>query len=68
MAHSVSQYLLAWAAARTKEQRAFGAPFTLALNNGYHAAFVIGALAAIAAATIGGTLLQTDQRARESVT
>ena len=46
------------AAARTETLESSGESAAAALNGGYHAAFLLGALFAAAAATIGGVLLR----------
>lgn len=51
--------LASLAAAHTDALRASGGDSLAALNGGYHAAFLIGALFAVAAAAIGGMLLRT---------
>jgi MFS family permease len=48
------------AASRTETLRSSGDGALAALNGGYHAAFLIGALFALAAAAIGGGLLRAD--------
>ncbi len=50
--------LASLAASRTSTLRASHAPLA-ALNGGYHAAFIAGALFAVAAATVGAALLRT---------
>jgi len=47
------------AASRSAHLRSTGHSATSALTGGYHVAFVIGALFAVAAAAIGATLLRT---------
>ena len=47
------------AASRTDHLKASGESQLAALTGGYHVAFVIGALFAVAAAAIGATLLRT---------
>ncbi|HEY3181689.1 MAG TPA: hypothetical protein VGJ77_02550, partial [Gaiellaceae bacterium] len=44
---------------RTETLRASGDGSLAALTGGYHAAFVVGALFAVGAATLGGVLLRT---------
>jgi EmrB/QacA subfamily drug resistance transporter len=51
--------LASLAASRTETLTADGEPFLSALTGGYHAAFLVGALFAVAAATIGGVFLRT---------
>jgi EmrB/QacA subfamily drug resistance transporter len=51
--------LASLAASRTDSRLASGDGSLVALNGGYHAAFLVGALFAIAAAAIGGALLRT---------
>ncbi len=55
--------LASLAASRTDSLRAAGDDPLVALNGGYHATFVVGALFAVAAAIIGGTLLRTSAAA-----
>jgi EmrB/QacA subfamily drug resistance transporter len=55
--------LASLAASRTNTLSAGGDGHLAALTGGYHAAFVVGALFAAAAATIGGLLLRTGQQA-----
>ncbi|HEX6701858.1 MAG TPA: MFS transporter, partial [Gaiellaceae bacterium] len=55
--------LASLAASRTSTLSAGGDGHLAALVGGYHAAFVLGALFAAAAATIGGLLLRTGQQA-----
>jgi EmrB/QacA subfamily drug resistance transporter len=52
--------LASLAASRTDSLRASGDGALEALNGGYHVAFLVGALFAIAAAAIGGSLLRTS--------
>jgi EmrB/QacA subfamily drug resistance transporter len=51
--------LASLAASRTSSLSASGERHLAALTGGYHAAFLVGALFALAAAAIGGTLLRT---------
>jgi EmrB/QacA subfamily drug resistance transporter len=51
--------LASLAASRTETLTADGEPFLEALTGGYHAAFLVGALFAAAAAAIGGLFLRT---------
>lgn len=51
--------LASLAASRTETLRASGDGPLVALTGGYHAAFVVGSLFAVAAATIGAVLLRT---------
>jgi EmrB/QacA subfamily drug resistance transporter len=51
--------LASLAASRTETLTADGEPFLEALTGGYHAAFLVGALFAFAAAAIGGAFLRT---------
>jgi EmrB/QacA subfamily drug resistance transporter len=51
--------LASLAASRTETLRASGDGSLVALTGGYHAAFVVGSLFAVAAATIGAVLLRT---------
>jgi len=55
--------LASLAANRTDTLVAAGDSHLAALNGGYHAAFVGGALFALAAATLGGVLLRAGQHA-----
>ena len=55
--------LASLAASRTDTLTADGDSHLTALVGGYHAAFVVGALFAVSAATIGGLLLRTRQPA-----
>ena len=50
--------LASLAAARSETLRDAGTEALEALNAGYHAAFVVGAIFALAAAAIGGLLLR----------
>ena len=65
--------LASLAASRTETLEASGEPPLEALTGGYHAAFLVGALFAFAAAAIGGILLRTrtapahDEHAPEGV-
>jgi EmrB/QacA subfamily drug resistance transporter len=54
--------LASLAASRTDTLSADGDLHLAALTGGYHAAFVVGALFAVSAATIGGTLLRTSRQ------
>ncbi len=54
--------LASLAASRTDSLRASGEGPLAALNGGYHAAFMVGALFAAAAAVVGGVLLRTRQQ------
>jgi membrane protein implicated in regulation of membrane protease activity len=62
--------LASLATSRTDSLLAAGDAPLAALNGGYHAAFIVGALFAVAAAVIGAALLRTttthEHRARES--
>ncbi len=53
--------LASLAASRTDSLRGSGDPARVALNGGYHVAFVVGTLFAAAAAAIGAALLRTRQ-------
>ena len=55
--------LASLAASRTDTLRADGDSALSALNGGYHAAFVVGALFALAAATLGVALLRAGKQA-----
>ena len=55
--------LASLAASRTDTLTADGDSHLVALVGGYHAAFIVGALFAVSAATIGGLLLRTRQPA-----
>jgi EmrB/QacA subfamily drug resistance transporter len=55
--------LASLAASRTDDLRASGEGQLAALTGGYHAAFVVGAIFALAAATIGGVFLRQRQMA-----
>jgi EmrB/QacA subfamily drug resistance transporter len=55
--------LVSLASSRTNSLRASGDGPLASLNGGYHAAFLVGALFAAAAAVIGGVLLRTRQQA-----
>jgi MFS family permease len=55
--------LASLAAARADNLRASGAGSLLALNGGYHAAFIIGAVFAAAAALLGAILLRAGRQA-----
>jgi EmrB/QacA subfamily drug resistance transporter len=55
--------LASLAASRTDTLRASGDGSLVALNGGYHAAFLVGALFAAAAAVVGGVLLRTGASA-----
>ena len=55
--------LASLAAARSETLRDAGTEALEALNAGYHAAFVVGAIFALTAAAIGGLLLRVDPRA-----
>jgi EmrB/QacA subfamily drug resistance transporter len=52
--------LASLAASRTDSLEASGDSTLVALNGGYHAAFVVGALFVIASAVVGGALLRSD--------
>jgi len=54
--------LVSLAASRRDNLRASGEGPLAALNGGYHAAFMVGALFAAAAAVVGGVLLRTRQQ------
>src|SRR2546425_6511659 len=54
--------LASLAASRTDSLRSSGDGPLAALNGGYHAAFMVGALFAAAAAGVGGALLRTPQQ------
>jgi hypothetical protein len=55
--------LASLAASRTSSLRASGSGAIEALNGGYHAAFLVGALFAVAAALLGGLVLRTEMPA-----
>jgi MFS family permease len=55
--------LASLAAARSETLRDAGTEAIEALNAGYHAAFLVGAIFALAGAAIGGLLLRVDPRA-----
>ena len=57
--------LASLAASRTDSSLAAGADELVALTDGYHAAFLVGALFAAAAAVIGGLLLRQGEYAAE---
>jgi EmrB/QacA subfamily drug resistance transporter len=57
--------LASLAASRTETLTANGEPPLVALTGGYHAAFLVGALFAAAAAVLGGTLLRVGAYAPE---
>jgi EmrB/QacA subfamily drug resistance transporter len=59
--------LASLAASRTDSLRASGHGTLEALNGGYHAAFLVGALFAASAAVVGGALLRTRQPAHAGV-
>jgi EmrB/QacA subfamily drug resistance transporter len=52
--------LASLAASRTESLEASGDSPLVALNGGYHAAFLVGALFVIASAVVGGALLRSD--------
>jgi hypothetical protein len=52
--------LASLAASRTDTLEASGESALSALNGGYHAAFLVGALFAATAATVGGVFLRTS--------
>jgi EmrB/QacA subfamily drug resistance transporter len=52
--------LASLAASRTDSLEASGESALVALNGGYHAAFVVGAIFVIASAVVGGLLLRSD--------
>jgi EmrB/QacA subfamily drug resistance transporter len=52
--------LASLAASRTASLEANGDSTLVALNGGYHAAFVVGALFVVASAVVGGLLLRSD--------
>jgi EmrB/QacA subfamily drug resistance transporter len=52
--------LASLAASRTESLEASGESTLVALNGGYHAAFVVGALFVVASAVVGGALLRSD--------
>jgi len=54
--------LVSLAASRTDSLRASGDGPLAALNGGYHAAFLVGALFAAVAAAVGAVLLRTRQQ------
>jgi MFS family permease len=58
--------LASLAASRTDSLRASGDGALVALNGGYHAAFLVGAIFAFAGAAIGGALMVTRERAKQS--
>jgi hypothetical protein len=51
------------AARHTQDLRASGDGALVALNGGYHVAFLIGAVFTLAAAAIGATVLRAEMRA-----
>ena len=55
--------LASLAAARTNELLASGASMRVALTGGYHVAFLLGAVSAVAAAVLGGVFLRTKMQA-----
>ncbi|MBA3364975.1 MAG: DHA2 family efflux MFS transporter permease subunit [Actinobacteria bacterium] len=55
--------LASLAASRTDHQLESGDGALVALNGGYHVAFVVGAVFAVVAAVVGGALLRTDASA-----
>ena len=55
--------LASLAAARTDDLLASGAGSLVALNGGYHAAFVVGAVFAAAAALLGAALIRAGRQA-----
>jgi MFS family permease len=55
--------LASLAASRTSSLRGSGSGAIEALNGGYHAAFLVGALFAVAAALLGGLVLRTEMPA-----
>ena len=57
--------LASLAASRTDSLRASGQSALVALNGGYHAAFLAGAGFAVAAAVLGAVLLRADVHAPE---
>jgi MFS family permease len=57
--------LASLASSRTHTLRVSGDGALAALNGGYHAAFLVGALCATGAALIGGALLRTRAQAPE---
>ena len=57
--------LASLAASRTDSLARRRAAAVAALNGGYHAAFLVGALFAVAAAAIGGVFLRTQLRRRQ---
>jgi len=59
--------LASLAASRTDSLRAAGDGPLAALNGGYHAAFLVGALFAAAAAVVGAVLLRTRQQVASAV-
>jgi EmrB/QacA subfamily drug resistance transporter len=59
--------LASLAASRTDSLRASGDGPLVALNGGYHAAFLVGALFAAAAAVVGAVLLRTRQQVASAV-
>jgi EmrB/QacA subfamily drug resistance transporter len=52
--------LASLAASRTESLEASGESPLVALNGGYHAAFVVGAIFVVASAVVGGALLRAD--------
>jgi len=59
--------LASLAASRTNSLSASGDGHLAALNGGYHAAFLVGAIFAVSAATVGATFLRTRHYAQEPV-
>ena len=59
--------LASLATSRTDSLRAAGDGPLAALNGGYHAAFLVGALFAAAAAVVGAVLLRTRQQVASAV-
>ena len=57
--------LASLAAGRTQSLLAAGAPQVEALNGGYHAAFVVGAIFAAVAAVLGGALIRINVHAAQ---
>jgi hypothetical protein len=57
--------LASLAASRSDSLRAGGATHVVALTGGYHAAFVVGAVFAVAAAVVGAVFLRQAGPARE---
>jgi hypothetical protein len=59
--------LASLASSRTESLTSSGEGPLAALNGGYHAAFLVGALFAVSAAVIGAVLLRTRKQVPEAV-